>query len=204
MKMGKQNLILILILTLLTSCSEKKSNKLQTTDMQKSYLDDFELTPEKANPKAKELLTEDFYWSPIIETGPFGNDDGSDAFYGFLDWRKSNPTTSPTSFISQLISEWGYQTIDYNELNQDVLRKHIQSNNLGSRTLVGQDQAIIAVGFGQFVLEGKIEKDLKGLTRNAIKRELLPILVNEWDEKDRMTRTKRLNIMLADLDKMND
>ena len=84
------------------------------------------------------------------------------------------------------------------------MRKHIQSNNLGSRTLVGQDQAIIAVGFGQFVLEGKIEKDLKGLTRNAIKRELLPILVNEWDEKDRMTRTKRLNIMLADLDKMND
>jgi len=41
-------------------------------------------------------MKEDFYWSPIDESGPFGSDAGSDAAYGFQKWRKSHPTTSPS------------------------------------------------------------------------------------------------------------
>jgi uncharacterized protein YfeS len=32
-------------------------------------------------------MNEEFYWSPIEETAPFGNDDGADIYAGFKDWR---------------------------------------------------------------------------------------------------------------------
>jgi uncharacterized protein YfeS len=47
-------------------------------------------SPETAHPKAKALLTKDYYWSAIDESGPFGNDDGADAFYSFREWRKKS------------------------------------------------------------------------------------------------------------------
>jgi uncharacterized protein YfeS len=81
----------------------------------------FELSPETAHPRAKELMNEDFYWSPVEETGPFGSDDGSDAFYGFLEWREGNKATSPVVYIKELIKDWGYPPFDLNEMNEENL-----------------------------------------------------------------------------------
>lgn len=58
-------------------------------------MDNYDLTPETAHPKAKKILTKEFYWSPIEESGPFGSDDGSDAIYGFRQWRAKNQAISP-------------------------------------------------------------------------------------------------------------
>jgi uncharacterized protein YfeS len=62
--------------------------------------------------------------------------------------------------------------------------------------LLGQDNAIIGVGFAQFVLEGHIENDIKDLTTTAIKRQLLPLLINRYDEDYRGKRKEQLNKML--------
>jgi uncharacterized protein YfeS len=204
MKTRKTPIILTLSLFLLVACSGQTDKKSQSADLKKRTLDNFELTPEKANPKAKVLLNEPFYWSPIEESGPFGNDDGSDAFYGFLEWRRANETTSPTIYLTKLIDEWGYQPFDFNELNEEKLQIYISSSKLGTRTLIGQDDAIIAIGFGQFVLEGKIDEDIKLLTKTAIKRELLPVLIETWDGDYKKTRIEHLNKMLTVVDKMND
>ncbi|MBK7880597.1 MAG: hypothetical protein IPJ83_08595 [Saprospiraceae bacterium] len=55
------------------------------------------------------------------------------------------------------------------------------SSNMGGSLLLGIDNAIIAVGFGQFVIEGKIDEDVMAMTKTAINRELLPILIDKWD-----------------------
>ena len=39
---------------------------------------DYSPTFDKASPNAKRLINEDFYFSTIDETAPFGNDDGAD------------------------------------------------------------------------------------------------------------------------------
>ncbi len=208
-------------------------------------MDNFELSPENAHPKAKELLTEDFYWSPIEESAPFGSDDGSDAFYGYREWRNINKTESPIEYLKNLLSEWGFPPFDWKTLdtikideyingnntigtsvNQDqisVMKKHFKemaesegkefdealfnqslnaaSGDMGGTYLLGIDNAIIAVGFGQFVLEGLIHKELKELTKIALQRELTPILVDRWgDYKE--TRVKLINQMASDIDKM--
>jgi uncharacterized protein YfeS len=239
-------LIAITGLIFITACNgQVNTSTQQPEDLQMSR---YELTPETAHPKARKLLTEDFYWSPIEETGPFGSDDGSDAFYGFREWRMSNKKASPVKFIEELLINWNYPEFNLNELDSSKIRDYISaktqpgspdlsdqmpammehfkqmakeagkefdenqfkeimaaaSDSMGGTYLLGIDNAIIAVGFGQFVLEGKIDEDIKVLAQTAIKRELLPVLTDRWDGPYKKTRMEQLNSMLRVIDKMNE
>ena len=165
--MLKKTLLFVLISGLVISCSNGQENS-QNLSIKESNsstsMDYFELSPENAHPRAQELLKEDFFWSPIEETGPFGSDDGSDAFYGFVDWRESNKNASPVTYLKELIIEdWGYPQADWNASDEEKIISSMKGN-IDSRLLIGQDNAIIAVGFGQLVLEGKVDKELKDLT----------------------------------------
>jgi uncharacterized protein YfeS len=162
----------------------------------------FELKPETAHLKAKQLLTEDFYWSPTEETAPFGSDDGSDAFHGFVEWRKKNKKESPVVYLQELIKEWGYGTFNMTS-NDPEMVKEVMMSMEGSQ-IIAQDNAVIAVGFGQFVLEGKIEKDIQDLTLKAIKRELVIDLINEFQGEYRETRRSQLKKMLSVVGRMNE
>ncbi|HSV11878.1 MAG TPA: hypothetical protein VLI68_13975, partial [Hanamia sp.] len=62
-------------------CSNGQTKNNNVTHQNKA-MDNFEYTFKSANPKAQALMTDEFYWSPIEETAPFGSDDGSDAAYG--------------------------------------------------------------------------------------------------------------------------
>ena len=246
MKIQNRYIVLIISFLFFTSCNGQ-SNKISKTDTNKNNrMENFELSPETANPQAKKLLTEDFYWSPNDEAGPFGNDDGSDAFHGFRHWRLTNEIESPVIFLNDLIESWDYPKFDLNELDETKISEYISAKNevdtsaindqmpalmeqikkmakdagkefdenqlkeilstvdknMGGTYLLGIDNAIIAIGFGQFVLVGKIDEDIKILTKIAIKRELLPILINNWGEYKK-TRTEQLNKMLKIVDKMN-
>lgn len=206
-------------------------------------MDNFKYTLQSAHPNAQALMTEDFYFSPIEETGPFGSDDGWDVAYGFREWRVSNSNTSPVTYLKELIAGWQYPFFDYNELdtakinayiyqNNELSEKEIQqrintlkevsrnspnppdmddkllrqvilssSQDLNGTYLLGQDNAIIGIGFAQFVLEGRLDKDIKALTETAIKRQLLPLLLDRYDESYRQTRKRQLTKMLAVINK---
>lgn len=248
--MNPRNTYLILLtgLLLFTSCNGQSKYKKQLDNSTKTQMDNYELSPETAHPKANKLMNEDFYWSPIEESGPFGSDDGSDAFYGFREWRQGNMTISPTVYLKELIEGWGYPPFDWNEMDTTKISQYISaktqtdnseiekiipgmlehfksmgdssgkqideaqlreimgatSSSMGGSFLLGLDNAIVAVGFGQFVLEGKIDEDIKKLTKTAINRELLPILIDRWDGEYNKTRKEQLTKMLAIIDKMNE
>lgn len=196
--------MLILLTLFLASCSSKEKDEREVSKSANSEMEDYEISFKTAHPNAQKLMTDEFYWNPIEETSPFGNDDGHDAFYGFKEWRESNKTESPIIFLKELIKRWNYPTFDLNEMNEANLKKYISSNSLGKMTLTGQDNAIIAVGFGQFVLEGKIDEDLKTLTKIALKRELLPSIIGMWETDYQKQRIKLLTKMLVTVDKMNE
>jgi uncharacterized protein YfeS len=223
------------------SCGQTKTNNKSNSN----YMDNYELSPKTAHPKAKELLTEEFYWSPIEESGPFGSDEGSDAFYGFREWRTRNINISPIKYLEELINDWGFPPFDWYTLDTTKINNYIKGNNkidnssiqaqipamkehfkvmaekegkefdeaqfnqmfkaatgdIGSTYLLGIDNAIIAVGFGQFVMEGTIDKELKELTKIGLQRELSPILVDRWGEY-KETRIKFVNKMISDIDKI--
>lgn len=196
--------LLIITSLFLSSCSNKEDEERKVSKPVNSEKEVYDLAFETAHPKAQKLMTDEFYWNPIEETSPFGNDDGHDAFYGFKEWRESHKTESPIIFLKELIKRWNYPTFDLNEMNEANLKKYISSNSLGKITLTGQDNAIISIGFGQFVLEGKIDEDLKMLTKTALKRELLPSIIGMWETDYQKQRIKLLTKMLVTVDKMNE
>jgi uncharacterized protein YfeS len=233
---------------LFISCSngQTHSNPI-TVSPQNKTMDKFEYSFKSAHPRAQTLMTEEFYWSPIEETAPFGSDDGSDAAYGFRQWRLLNKATSPVTYLKDLIAGWQYPSFDYNEMDITKIKEYIASkanpdenavqqqmqmlkealrnspdtsmNNLddkqlrdlinstskemGGSFLLGQDNAIIGTGFAQFVLEGHIDKDIKSLTITAIKRQLLPLLINRYDDNYRDKRKQQLTKMLEVINKAN-
>ncbi|MBK7880598.1 MAG: hypothetical protein IPJ83_08600 [Saprospiraceae bacterium] len=116
-------------LLLYASCYGQTKDKNKLDNSIKTQMDNYELTPETAHPNAKKLMTEEFYWSPIEESGPFGNDEGSDAFYGFRQWRQSNKTISPIVFLKELIDGWGYPPFDWNEMDTTKISQYISQSH---------------------------------------------------------------------------
>ncbi|NQZ78770.1 MAG: hypothetical protein HRT61_22045 [Ekhidna sp.] len=209
----------------------------------KDQLEQIGLKTSEVSEQARTLLIQDFYWSPIDDFSPFGNDDGSDAFHHFREWRFKNKSSSPVTFLNQLLEEWAYPKFDLTTLNETEISKYLEtkgggissdqistmrehfkqmseqagkefkeeefqqimsmsSESMGGTYLFSQDNAVIAIGFGQFILEGKIDNDISELVKTAIQRELLPILITRFDEELQEERNERLNQMLSDLNKM--
>jgi uncharacterized protein YfeS len=207
---------------------------------------DFFADPKKgANAKAKRLMNEDFFWSPIAESGPFGNDSGSEAAEGFNEWRKANKTGDPVDYLRELISSWGFPSFDWNLLDPVKISEYVQikantdniveqvaqfkeilknspsglsgdssdeilkqvirnsAENMGGTYLLQIDNGIIGTGFAQLAIEGKIDRDLQYLTSTAIKRQLLPILIERYDEDHKEMRKQILTKMLNVVDNAN-
>jgi uncharacterized protein YfeS len=207
-------------------------------------MDNFELSRETAHPNAKKSLIDDFYWSTIDESGPFGNDVGSDAFYEFRQWRTSNQKISPTIFLKELTRSWDFPPFDLDEMDTIKIKQYALANtrtddsdlekyipamlehfksrtdssnkqldetqlreimamtsrNMGVTYLSGINNAIIAVGFGQLVIEGRIDNDLILLVKKAIQRERMPLIIDGWEGKNKNVRVNHLTKMLKVLE----
>ena len=67
--------------------------------------------------------------------------------------------------------------------------------------LIGQDNAIIAVEFGQFAIEG-YWWSYKVINKNSNTNEILQILSNQFDRKYILKRTEQLKKNVVAVDKM--
>src|SRR5688500_7346626 len=120
-----------------------------------------------AHPLAKRLMDEEFYYSATEESAPFGNDDGSDTFAGFCQWRSSNPQASPLVYLQGQLLDWGYPSFDLHEKNSENIQSFVNEHEMGVTLLIGMDAAILAVAFGQLYLEGRMEEEVLALAKTA-------------------------------------
>jgi uncharacterized protein YfeS len=166
-------------------------------------MSDYTPSWDKAVPLAKKLMKEEFYFSPVDETAPFGNDDGADTYAGFKDWRQLNKDRMPKDYLVAQINKWDYPLFDLNETNLDKLKPYLNQSEMGSRFMSGIDAAIISIAFGQLYLEGTIDKEFNGIAKTAIRRELLPGLLALWGDTYKNKREAKLRQMLAALEQVN-
>src|SRR5690606_23349968 len=200
----KPPFILIIFLTL-TACGQvsdktqkaSSNTTVDTTQKQTKSMSDYSPTLDKAHPIAKRLMNEEFYWSPIEETAPFGSDDGADTYAGFADWRLAHKTGDPKVFLEEQIEYWGYPTFDLNETNFEKLKPYLKQSELGTRFMSGIDAAIVAIAFGQLYLEGTVDNNFKELAKTAIRRQLNPEWLKLWGEAYKPVRETQRNKMLA-------
>jgi uncharacterized protein YfeS len=169
--------------------ARKKQNK-------KSMLN-YSPSIDKAHPNAKRLMNEEFYWSSIEETAPFGSDDGADTYAGFAEWRQTRKTNNPEEFLMEQIEYWGYPSFDLHETDLEKLKPYLMQSELGSRFMSGIDAAIVSIAFGQLYLEGRVDSDFKELAMTSIKRQLIPELLNLWGKEYKIIRETQLTKMFA-------
>ena len=155
-----------------------------------------------AHPLAQRLMDEDFYYSPIEESGPFGNDDGADTFAGFTQWRSANPQENPLVYLEQQLRDWNYPPFDLHQQDPAQIQQFLQQQEMGLTFLIGMDAAVIALAFGQLYLEGYIADQVLELAKASIDRQLHPELINLWDETYRPTRQEQLSKMLSVLNRL--
>lgn len=156
----------------------------------------------QAHPFAQRLMDEDFYYSPIEESGPFGNDDGADTFAGFVSWRTVNPDGNPLTYLEQQLRDWDYPPFDLHEREATNVQRYMQDHETALTFLIGMDAAVVAIAFGQLYLEGNISPDLQKLAKISIDRQLHPELINLWDESYRPTRQEQLSKLLSVLNRL--
>ena len=203
-----KSLILIYSLFIFTACGNTKDNsqraqadlKVDTVHQLNNDMSDYSPTLENAHPNAKRLMNEEFYFSPIDETAPFGSDDGADTYAGFKDWRQSHKNVSPKEFLLEQIDYWGYPKFDIYETDLEKLRPYLKADEMHIQYMTGIDQAIVAIAFGQLYLEGQIDKDFKELAKTTINRQLIPKILGLWGDAYKKEREEKLRKMLAVLD----
>jgi uncharacterized protein YfeS len=124
------------------------------------------LSAKTAHPKSAALMKEEWWWSTVDDLSPFGNDDGSDAFYIFKDWRENHQKADPIVFIDVLEKRWE-MSFDHLDNDSEKDLPAIEKVNTFYRNM---DRAVIGIALGQIVLEGKISPKLKEIGLKAIKR----------------------------------
>lgn len=141
----------------------------------KFYFDDNDnegLSSKTSHPKFKEIITEDFYFDCSDEFSPFGNDDGWDVLYSLEDWYKTKKNDGDIlKWLYNKINGYGFKydcvsvskILDIKELNFILEDDEF--------LILCMDESIIAAAFGQYKIEGIINKDLKELGLIAIERQ---------------------------------
>tara|TARA_R110002049_G_scaffold87327_8_gene221423 strand:+ start:88 stop:594 length:507 start_codon:yes stop_codon:yes gene_type:complete len=153
-------------------------------------------TRETSHPNFVSAMTSDFYYDCTDEFSPFGNDDGADLLYNLEDWyREKRLIRNTAKWMFNQIDEMGfeYKSKDCSELMDLKTINEIQEKD--NYLILSMDNSIIATGFGQIKITGKIDTKIKFLTLKALDRQ---ILVNSED-RNRVDYISRMEKMKLDL-----
>lgn len=155
----------------------------------------------QAHPLARPLMDEDFYYSPIEESGPFGSDDAADTFAGFCQWRPGNKEVSPLEYLKLQFEDWEYPPLDWKGQQENTVDADAVNDRWELTFLIGRDAAIVALAFGQLYLEGSVAPEVRDLAKRSIDRQLHPEFIGFWDAAYQPIRQEQLLKMLSVLNR---
>ena len=144
-----------------------------------------------AHPAAVKLLPEEFFWDICDDNSPFGNDDGADTLATLTRYVNSGGSNL-INFLDDLFSGWGVANRNLDLTTMDELEAAAKQGDI-EMIVSMRDNAIIASAFGQFLIQGKIDHQLKSLAMKAMKRRQLPTSIQLWTDPNE--RTERLKLM---------
>ncbi|HEY0098594.1 MAG TPA: hypothetical protein VGB76_06535 [Pyrinomonadaceae bacterium] len=163
--------------------------------------EDFEeLSRDRSHPRAAQLLTDEFFWDCVDENTPFGNDTGADALAFFREWRRAHPHTNAPEFLAEILGE----VSEVPDAHRDAVEpERVQELLAESEYDVSVlDDTVIAVAFGQIVLEGRVDAEIKRRALLALQRQASPAVIRHrgWvSSAERIERLERMREVLGGL-----
>src|SRR5262249_22986733 len=111
----------------------------------------WDVTPETAQPRARQIFGRPIVWNYGYEDSPPGNDTGADTFAAYLRFRASHPENEIQVFLHGQLSSLGIPDMDWDLL--DPLRLEELLNSRRAFELLTRDDMIIGLAFAQLLLE---------------------------------------------------
>lgn len=149
----------------------------------------------KDYPRGAKILSEGFYWDCTDEFSPFGNDDGADTLEAFVEWREEHPRANPLKFLEQFLKEWDVKNDYWEVVDASKALALLEQDEFSFTT---RDNCLIAVAFGQILVDGKVAPELKRRALLAIERRLLPQVSEKlFGQGHRAEATEKLGKMKA-------
>ena len=127
-------------------------------------------TPHK---RALEIADYKFFWDASDELAPFGCEEAYIAFSEFSYWLEDNPDTPIMECFLWILESWDLELEDFNDdvIESENILKIIQDMDFYEE-LMSLDYTIIATGFGQLIIQGKIDMDVKNIIQLSVLRQM--------------------------------
>ena len=154
-----------------------------------------ELSRDDSHPRAREGLTEAFFWDPTDPCAPFGDETGQEVLEAFRDFRVEEPRGAPLSLLGTLLERWEVADASWDTVEPDEVQALGADDELG---LLLRDEAILALAFAQIVVEGRVDPEVRRRALLALTRQSLPALLHGWGDLAH-ARRERLEAMRAAL-----
>lgn len=131
--------------------------------------------------RAIEIANYEFFWDCVDELAPFGSDEGYMAFIELNDWIIENPEKTIFDCFKWIFDCWDLkiENFDENIIDNESINKIILDLDFNQDLLI-LDITIIATGFGQLIIEGKIDDEIKNIIHLSILRQMNSNVLSEF------------------------
>ena len=160
----------------------------------------------KPSKKALEIADYEFFWDSGDQLAPFGSEEGYIAFIELNEWLDENPGKPIIEYFKWVFSIWDMELSDFDDkiIEEDNIIKTIQDYDFDD-TIFAFDVTLIASGFGQLIIQGKIDESIKNIVHLAILRQSSSIVLNHllFDKESwKYDRFRYLQILIEILEKV--
>jgi uncharacterized protein YfeS len=160
--------------------------------------DDSDLSPEDAHPKARAALTDAFFWDTTDACAPFGDETGREVLEALRDLRDEDPRGDALALLDELLDRWEIARGSWDVVEEAEVMALGADDELG---LLVRDEAILALAFGELIVSGRVEPEVRRRAVLALTRQALPALLHGWGEqrKKREAHVARMREVLVTL-----
>jgi uncharacterized protein YfeS len=149
------------------------------------------LSREDAHPKAREALTDDFFWDTADPTGPFGDETGVEVLEALRDLRAAEPRGDALALLGELLEGWEVADTGWDVVDEAEVQALGAEDELG---LLLRDEAVIALAFAGIVVDGRVHLEVRRRALVALTRQALPALLHGFGDAS-ARRRQRLDRM---------
>lgn len=137
------------------------------------------------HPNAIRIANFEFFWSLSNQLSPFGNETAIFVFKDFVEWMDENPDIPVIQYIQEILNYWGLNLGDYNEsiIEYDNILNLFEDYDFDELVL-SVDWSIIAIGFGELIVKGQIDENIKNIVHLAILRQMNSLVLDYFLDDD--------------------
>jgi uncharacterized protein YfeS len=140
------------------------------------FSDIWDVTPETAHPRARQLLPDSIVWDYGDEDSPLGNDTGADTFAGYLAFRTAQPTAPVQQFIRSELASSEIADADWDLVDSARLQTALDADD--GFSLLTRDDFIIGLAFAQLLVEGAVDAEVRRRALLALRRQATDVVLS--------------------------